>query len=103
MKPEPLSTNTINRLNNMREGNRNSTVFQSANEMKRAGKISDHDVFVSKMLAEIICGGDTDISESVNEKKLLDLEKKSILRLLREPLTLDRIEHTLLTGKPLRN
>ena len=75
----------------------------ATNEMKKAGKISDHDLFISEILAEIICGGDTDITETVNEKKLLDLEKKSILRLLREPLTLDRIEHTLITGKPLRN
>jgi 3-hydroxyacyl-CoA dehydrogenase len=34
---------------------------------------------------------------------MLDLERKAFLRLARTAPTLARIEHTLETGKPLRN
>ena len=37
------------------------------------------------------------------EQHLLDLEREAFLRLLGEPLTRERIRHTLKTGKPLRN
>jgi 3-hydroxyacyl-CoA dehydrogenase len=39
----------------------------------------------------------------VTEQHLLDLEREAFLRLLGEPKTLARIQHTLTTGKPLRN
>ena len=39
----------------------------------------------------------------MSEQHLLDLEREAFLRLLGEPLTRDRIRHTLKTGKPLRN
>jgi len=39
----------------------------------------------------------------VTEQYLLDLEREAFLGLLGEPKTLQRIQHTLKTGKPLRN
>lgn len=39
----------------------------------------------------------------MDEQLFLDLEKEAILSLLGEQKTLDRIQHMLLTGKPLRN
>jgi 3-hydroxyacyl-CoA dehydrogenase len=39
----------------------------------------------------------------VKEQRLLDLERESFIRLLKTSATLARIEHTLETGKPLRN
>jgi 3-hydroxyacyl-CoA dehydrogenase len=41
--------------------------------------------------------------DPVSEKRLLELERESFLRLLKTSGTLARIEHTLETGKPLRN
>ena len=51
----------------------------------------------------MISGGETDLTETVSEDTLLKLERKATMALLREPKTLARIEHTLETGKPLRN
>jgi 3-hydroxyacyl-CoA dehydrogenase len=51
----------------------------------------------------VLSGGDTDIIDTVNEQQLLDLERKSFMALVRQNNTLARVEHTLETGKPLRN
>ena len=40
---------------------------------------------------------------TVNEQYLLDLEREAFLKLCGERKTLERIQHTLKTGKPLRN
>ncbi len=39
----------------------------------------------------------------VTEQQMLDLERAAFMRLVRTGPTLARIEHTLETGKPLRN
>ena len=38
-----------------------------------------------------------------NEQYLLDLEREGFMKLLGERKTLERMEHILKTGKPLRN
>ena len=68
-----------------------------------AGKATDHDVVVAMALAEMLSGGDTDITESLTEDDLLGLEREVFMSLIRHPDTLDRMEHMLETGKPLRN
>ncbi len=68
-----------------------------------AGWASEHDMKVAKKVAWIMCGGDLSGTQEVNETYLLDLEREAFLSLLGEPKTLKRIEHTLKTGKPLRN
>ena len=68
-----------------------------------AGKATAHDVVVSMRLAELLSGGDTDITESLGEDDLLRLEREAFMELIRHPDTLDRMEHMLETGKPLRN
>lgn len=68
-----------------------------------AGRATDHDVVVSMALAELLSGGDTDITESLSEDDLLALEREVFMSLIRHPATLDRMEHMLETGKPLRN
>jgi len=40
---------------------------------------------------------------TVCEQYLLDLEREAFLSLVGERKTLERIQHTLKTGKPLRN
>ena len=37
------------------------------------------------------------------EEYLLELEKEAFMTLCEQPKTLDRMEHILKTGKPLRN
>ena len=73
------------------------------NDYRRAGKATDHDVTVGKALAGVLSGGKTDITESITEDHLLSLERRTIIELLKTTPTLDRIEHMLETGKPLRN
>jgi 3-hydroxyacyl-CoA dehydrogenase len=50
-----------------------------------------------------MCGGDITGSALVSEQYLLDMEREAFLSLLGERKTLERIQHTLKTGKPLRN
>ena len=73
------------------------------NDFRRAGKATDHDVTVGKKLAHVLAGGKVDPTETLAEDKLLNLERAAIVSLLRTAPTLDRIEHMLETGKPLRN
>ena len=68
-----------------------------------SGRASAHDAVVAKALARILSGGDTDIVDSVTEKELLALERQAQMALVRTGATLDRLEHMLETGKPLRN
>ncbi len=68
---------------------------------KAAGKATPHDVVVCKVLANVLSGGDTDISEAVTEQQLLDLEYEGFMELVKTKGTLARIEHMLETGKPL--
>ncbi len=73
------------------------------NDLRKSGKISDHDVIVAKELAKIVSGGKTDILEPVDEKHILNLELIGISKLFKEPKSLDRMEYMLTKGKPLRN
>jgi 3-hydroxyacyl-CoA dehydrogenase len=70
---------------------------------RKLGKALPHDVTVSGELAYVLSGGKTDIMDELKEDDILTLEREAIMRLFRHPLTLARIEHTLDTGKPLRN
>ena len=69
----------------------------------RGGRISDHDKVVGHALANILAGGPLPHQTTVSEAYLLDLEREAFLKLCGERKTLERIQHTLKTGKPLRN
>jgi 3-hydroxyacyl-CoA dehydrogenase len=71
--------------------------------MKEGGFISDHDYEISSRIAEILCGGEVEPGSMVDEKWLLDLERRHFVALAKTPKTQERIEHMLKTGKPLRN
>ncbi|MGA9271783.1 MAG: 3-hydroxyacyl-CoA dehydrogenase NAD-binding domain-containing protein [Lutimonas sp.] len=64
---------------------------------------SEHDKKIANKLGYVMAGGDLSEPTMVSEQYLLDLEREAILSLLTERKTLERIEHTLKTGKPLRN
>jgi 3-hydroxyacyl-CoA dehydrogenase len=69
----------------------------------RGGRISDHDAVVGRALANVLAGGALPHQTTVGEQYLLDLEREAFLKLCGERKTLERIQHTLKTGKPLRN
>jgi 3-hydroxyacyl-CoA dehydrogenase len=69
----------------------------------RGGRISDHDALIGRKLATIMAGGALPHPTTVSETHLLDLEREAFLSLVGERRTQDRMQHTLKTGKPLRN
>jgi 3-hydroxyacyl-CoA dehydrogenase len=72
--------------------------------MLRQGEfISDHDVLIAEKLAHVLSGGRPSGEPAVSEQHLLDLEREAFLSLCGHPKTLERIQHMLKTGKPLRN
>ena len=48
-------------------------------------------------------GGHNDITETVRDARLLDLERNAFVALSRTPESIARVSHMLKTGKPLRN
>jgi len=72
-------------------------------QMRMSGQISEHDQKIGAKLAYILCGGDLTSLHFVSEQYIMDLEREVFLSLCGEPKTLERIKHTLTTGKPLRN
>lgn len=75
----------------------------AAEGFRQMGKATAHDVVVAGGLADVLSGGDTDVTVTLGEDDVLALERRAFMRLLRTPATLDRVEHMLETGKPLRN
>jgi 3-hydroxyacyl-CoA dehydrogenase len=71
--------------------------------MRDGGFISAHDFEVGLRIARVLCGGEVEPGSLVDEKWLLDLERREFMALLKNPRTQERIAHTLKTGKPLRN
>jgi 3-hydroxyacyl-CoA dehydrogenase len=72
-------------------------------DLLHQGKATAYDGVVAGKLAEVLSGGDTDVTQETSEDQLLALERRAFQALIREPRTLARIEHMLETGKPLRN
>jgi len=74
-----------------------------AHSMVESKYISEHDQKISQKLAYVMAGGDLSEPAYVSEQYLLDLEREAFLSLCGERKTLERIQHMLKTGKPLRN
>jgi 3-hydroxyacyl-CoA dehydrogenase len=75
----------------------------AAEDVRARGLATAHDMVVAGRLATVLSGGDADPVDSVTEDDMLKLERREFLALIRTGPTLERIEHTLATGKPLRN
>jgi 3-hydroxyacyl-CoA dehydrogenase len=71
--------------------------------MREGGMISAHDYRVAKAAATALCGGDIETGSLVDEAWLLTVERQLFVELLKTEETRQRIQHTLETGKPLRN
>ena len=70
---------------------------------RQGGYISDYDVEVLEKVALVLAGGRLTGEQTVPEQYVLDLEREAFLSLCGNPKTQERIQHTLKTGKPLRN
>ena len=75
----------------------------AAEGFRAQGLATAHDMVVAGRLATVLSGGDADPVDVVTEAEMLKLERREFLALIRTGPTLERIEHTLATGKPLRN
>ena len=71
--------------------------------MEASNYISEHDQKIANKLAYVMAGGDLSEPTNVSEQYLLDLEREAFLSLCTERKTLERIQHMLTKGKPLRN
>lgn len=96
---QPVQRKDIKVLGNQGLG----IVYVGANSMKSGNYISEHDQKISEKLGWVMCGGNLSAPTEVSEQYLLDLEREAFLQLCSERKTLERIQHMLTTGKPLRN
>jgi len=71
--------------------------------MQKGGFISEYDQFLASTIADVITGGDVPSGTLITEEYLLDLEREGFVKLCGQKKTLDRIQHMLKKGKPLRN
>ena len=69
----------------------------------KKGIASEHDAQIGGQLAQVLTGAQTDLTETLTENDLLQLEQDALIRLAKTTKTKARIEHMLKTGKPLRN
>lgn len=77
--------------------------FVGTDGMTVGNYISEHDKKIANKLAYVMAGGDLSEPTLVSEQYLLDLEREAFLSLCTERKTLERIQHMLTKGKPLRN
>ncbi|MEO8631576.1 MAG: 3-hydroxyacyl-CoA dehydrogenase, partial [Betaproteobacteria bacterium] len=80
-----------------------ATIKASLANMLAGGYISEHDFLVSSKIAYVLCGGDVEAGSLVDEAWFLHLERQCFMELIATEKTQARVEHTLKTGKPLRN
>ena len=78
-------------------------LYMAVDNFVKNGKATPHDEVVSKALAEVLTGGETDITEEMSEQQILDLEHDLFMQLVKTEGSLARVEHMLNTSKPLRN
>ncbi len=96
---KPVKTNNVKVLGRQALG-----AFLVGTDQMVAGKyISEHDKKIANKLAYVMSGGDLSAPTMVSEQYLLDLEREAFLSLCGERKTLERIQHMIKKGKPLRN
>jgi 3-hydroxyacyl-CoA dehydrogenase len=71
--------------------------------LRQGNYASDYDVFIAKKLAWVLGGGDVREGTFLDEEELLILEREVFVALCHEEKTQKRLEHMLMTGRPLRN
>jgi 3-hydroxyacyl-CoA dehydrogenase len=74
-----------------------------AHQMFEGGYASEYEKMMVDKLGYVMSGGDLSEATHVSEQYLLDLERQAFVSLCANKNTLERIQHMLKTGKPLRN
>jgi 3-hydroxyacyl-CoA dehydrogenase len=64
---------------------------------------TEYDAFILKKIAHVLGGGYVAENSFVPEDYLLELEREAFVELCAEEKTQERLQHMLMTGKPLRN
>ncbi|WP_400079724.1 3-hydroxyacyl-CoA dehydrogenase NAD-binding domain-containing protein [Winogradskyella sp. R77965] len=80
-----------------------SMFMVGTDSMQASNYISEHDRKIANKLGYVMAGGELSEPTLVTEQYLLDLEREAFLSLCTERKTLERIQHMLTKGKPLRN
>ena len=96
---QPVRTNDIKVLGRQALG----AFLVGTDQMKAGRYISEHDQKMANKLAYVMAGGDLSETNQVSEQYLLDLEREAFLSLCGERKTLERLQHMIQKGKPLRN
>ena len=96
---QPVRTNDIKVLGRQALG----AFLVGTDQMKAGRYISEHDQKMANKLAYVMAGGDLSETNHVSEQYLLDLEREAFLSLCGERKTLERLQHMIQKGKPLRN
>lgn len=79
------------------------TLHSALWDMNQSGQISEHDMHIGQKLAYVLSGGDVAPGTVVTEARYHELEQEAFLSLCGEEKTQARIQHMLMTNKPLRN
>ncbi|MGF1474715.1 MAG: 3-hydroxyacyl-CoA dehydrogenase NAD-binding domain-containing protein [Geminicoccaceae bacterium] len=81
-----------------------SALQLAVHDLDLKGQITPHDHKVVEQLGLVLTGGKTaDMTAPLRESEVLKLERQAFMNLIRTEPTLERMQHTLETGKPLRN
>ena len=71
--------------------------------MQEAGWASEHDALIANKVAYVLTGGNRLLGTSITEEDLHELEAEAFVSLCGTEKTQARIQHMLVSGKPLRN
>ena len=80
-----------------------ATLKMGVHLMRQGEFITEYEVKLATKIAEVLCGGNVTAGTPVSEQYFLDLEREGFKSLCGEKKTQERIQHTLKTGKTLRN
>jgi 3-hydroxyacyl-CoA dehydrogenase len=80
-----------------------ATMEMMVSTLVDGGYATEHDAFIAKKLARVLCGGASGGSHPVTEQEVLDLAREAFVSLCGEQKSLDRMQHMLMNNKPLRN
>ena len=80
-----------------------SLVYSGADGMQVGNYISEYDKHISIELGKILSGGELNEPSQVSENYLLNLERKTFVKLCQQKKTLERMQSLLQKGKILRN
>ncbi len=80
-----------------------ATIKSQLFNMKHGKFITEYEEYMGQILADVITGGDVPAGTLITEEYILDLEREAFLKLCGQKKTLERIQHMLKKGKPLRN